>query len=156
MNDDAGTRQRLFRALEEILGLELASALMTSVPPHDWSRLATKDDLDELRLATRADIDKLRRATKADIDELRQATQADIAELRSETRRDIAELRKDMTHDLSVAVLRLESAIADQSASFERALRTELSKQSRAAVAGMVGMAATIGGFVVALLNVVG
>ena len=134
MNDDANARERLLRALENVLGFEDASALMASIPPHDWSQLATKDDLRGVQLAT----------------------QRDIAELREATQRDIAELRESGRHELSEAVLRLEAGMSEQSAAFERALRTELSKQSRAAVAGMVGMVMTIGVFVLGLLTILG
>ena len=76
--------------------------------------------------------------------------------MREATQRDIAELRESGRHELSEAVLRLEARMSEQSAAFERALRTELSKQSRAAVAGMVGMVMTIGVFVLGLLTILG
>lgn len=141
MIDDANERERLLRALEGVLGIDLASRLMKSIPPHDWSQLATKDDL---------------KALKLDITALREATQRDIADLRDATQRDIAALRESSRYELSEAVLRLEAKMSEHSASFERALRTELSKQSRAAVAGMVGMVMTIGLFVLGLLTIVG
>ena len=156
MTDDANARERLLRALEQVLGMELAGELMASLPPHDWSRLATKDDVEASRLATQRDFVQLTEATQRDIADLREATQRDIADLREATQRDIADLRETSRQELSNAVLRLEARMSEQSASFERALRTELSRQSRAAVAGMVGMVMTIGLFVLGLLTVVG
>jgi hypothetical protein len=126
MPEDAHIRQRLLRRLEELLGLDLASELMASLPPNDWTALATKADVDDLRRVVASDIDHIRR---------------DLATLRDASRRD-----------LSDAVLQLQRSMSDQAASFERALRTELSKQSRAAVAGMVGMTVAVGSFIVAVL----
>lgn len=133
MPEDAHIRQRLLRRLEELLGLELASELMASVPPHDWSTLATKTDIEDLRRVTKADLEQLRSDTKADLDALRESSRRDLTE----------------------AVMQLQISMADQAASFERALRTELSKQSRAAVAGMVGVIVAVGTFVVALLALI-
>jgi hypothetical protein len=134
MADGDTARHELYRRLEEVLGAGPAGTLMASLPPEDWSSLATKRDVAASELATRQD----------------------IAALRESTSQDIAALRESTSRDLTEAVLRLERAMAEQSGSFERALRTELSKQSRAAVAGMVAMTATVGGFVLALLALLG
>jgi hypothetical protein len=62
---DEGSRHRLFRKLDQVLGTEEASTLMTLLPPagFNWSQLVTKDDL-------RSSIDSLRHELHADMERL--------------------------------------------------------------------------------------
>lgn len=57
-------RNQLFTWLEEHMGKERASTLMTLLPPVGWADVATKHDLDELA-------ERLQLAMKADMHELR-------------------------------------------------------------------------------------
>ena len=45
MNASASDRHRLYVHLEQLLGPEDAATLMEHLPPDEWNRLATKDDL---------------------------------------------------------------------------------------------------------------
>ena len=45
---DERTRHELHQRLDELLGVDLAVALMTSLPPAGWGEVATKRDLSEL------------------------------------------------------------------------------------------------------------
>lgn len=46
---DEETRHRMYQRLEEVLGMETATALMDHLPPVGWADVATKRDLDVLR-----------------------------------------------------------------------------------------------------------
>ena len=49
-------RHELLRKLQELLGNDLAAALMESLPPDRWDHLATKADLEAF--ATKADLER--------------------------------------------------------------------------------------------------
>lgn len=82
-------RQRLFRSLEHVLGEDEAATLMDSLPPHDWSDVATKTEL------------------RAGLAEVR----GEIAELRAEMREGFAEMRVTMANLVTRAELRDEISL---------------------------------------------
>ena len=49
MTVDYRNRDQLYRSAVEVLGREEADTLMASLPPMDWSEIATKSDLAVLR-----------------------------------------------------------------------------------------------------------
>ena len=61
MTVDDANRDQLYRSAVEALGREEADTLMASLPPMDWSEIATKSDLDdrfetsELRITAHVD-----------------------------------------------------------------------------------------------------
>ena len=71
---DEAARHELYTMLEELLGQQSTSTLMSLLPPVGWADVATKDDLRMLSLEVRAE----------------------IAELRTELRDEIAGLRTDV------------------------------------------------------------
>ncbi len=108
-------RHELLRKLQELLGNDLAAALMESLPPDRWDHLATKDDLaafatkaDLERFATKADLEAL--ATKADLE--RFATKADLEPFATKADLEPFATRTDVEHEF--ALMRLElRGIAD-------------------------------------------
>jgi uncharacterized protein YdhG (YjbR/CyaY superfamily) len=104
-------RVALFQRLNEVLGPDHASTLMTYLPTEEP---ATKSDIGELKSAIRdltsgitglrtelkTDISELRTEVKSDISELRTELKADISELRTELKTDISELRTELKSDL--------------------------------------------------------
>jgi hypothetical protein len=64
---DEGSRHRLYRKLDQVLGTDEAGTLMRLLPPagFEWSQLVTKDDLrgaiDSLRHELHADMERLSR-----------------------------------------------------------------------------------------------
>ena len=47
MTVDDASRDQLYRSAVEALGREEADTLMASLPPMDWSEIATKSDIDD-------------------------------------------------------------------------------------------------------------
>ncbi len=117
-------RHELLRKLQELLGNDLAAALMESLPPDRWDHLATKDDLaafatkaDLERFATKADLEAFatkadleRFATKADLEPF--ATKADLEPFATKADLEPFATRTDVEHEF--ALMRLElRGIAD-------------------------------------------
>ncbi|HEX2030287.1 MAG TPA: hypothetical protein VHL78_02645 [Actinomycetota bacterium] len=58
---DEGSRHRLYRRLQEVLGDEEATTLMEHLPPGGASRVATKEDLQTLKHELLAEIHRTAR-----------------------------------------------------------------------------------------------
>ena len=72
METNFRNRDQLYRSAVEALGEEEADTLMASLPPMDWSQIATKSDLREIDLK----LDALRHELTATIESgLRRQTQ---------------------------------------------------------------------------------
>ncbi len=65
MTVDYRNRDQLYRSAVEVLGREEADTLMASLPPMEWSEIATKSDLRELELRLTSHLDRaLRQQTQ--------------------------------------------------------------------------------------------
>ncbi len=94
-NDKA--RLELHRRLEEVLGAEEASTLMSHIPPVTWDQVATKDDLRALEASLRSEISVSASGLRAEMADLR----TEMAELRTELRTDMADLRTELRTDMA-------------------------------------------------------
>ena len=94
---DERARHELHGRLDDVLGREEATTLMSLLPPVGWADVATKHDLDSLRIELRAEIGQLR-------GELR----GEIGQLRGEFHRDLAAL----TRTLMISMLTTVIAVA--------------------------------------------
>ncbi len=56
---DEGARHQLFKRLEETIGEQEASTLMSHLPPVGWADVTTKTDLEVLRAQTAADLHRM-------------------------------------------------------------------------------------------------
>jgi chromosome segregation ATPase len=90
-------RVALFQRLNEVLGPDHASTLMTYLPTEEP---ATKSDIGELKSAIRdltSGITGLRTELKTDISELRTELKTDISELRTELKSDLREMEQRLS-----------------------------------------------------------
>jgi hypothetical protein len=94
---DERARHELHGRLDDVLGREEATTLMSLLPPVGWADVATKHDLDSLRIELRAEIEQLG-------GELR----GEIGQLRGEFHRDLAAL----TRTLMISMLTTVIAVA--------------------------------------------
>ena len=94
-NDKA--RLELHRRLEEVLGAEEASTLMSHIPPVTWDQVATKDDLRALEASLRSEISVSASGLRAEMADLR----TEMAELRTELRTDMADLRTELRTEMA-------------------------------------------------------
>ena len=91
---DERARHELHGRLDDVLGREEATTLMSLLPPVGWADVATKHDLDSLRIELRAEIGQLR-------GELR----GEIGQLRGEFHRDLAALTRTLMISMLTAVI---------------------------------------------------
>jgi chromosome segregation ATPase len=90
-------RVALFQRLNEVLGPDHASTLMTYLPTEEP---ATRSDIGEIKSAIRelkTDITELRIELKTDISELRTELKSDISELRTELKTDLREMEQRLS-----------------------------------------------------------
>jgi len=90
---DERARHELHGRLDDVLGREEATTLMSLLPPVGWADVTTKHDLDSLRIELRAEIGQLR-------GELR----GEIGQLRGEFHRDLAALTRTLMISMLTAV----------------------------------------------------
>jgi hypothetical protein len=91
---DERARHELHGRLDDVLGREEATTLMSLLPPVGWADVATKHDLDSLRIELRAEIGQLR-------GELR----GEIGQLRGEFHRDLGVLTRTLLISMLTAVI---------------------------------------------------
>jgi len=107
-NDKA--RLELHRRLEEVLGAEEASTLMSHIPPVTWDQVATKDDLRALEASLRSEISVSASGLRAEMADLR----TEMAELRTELRTDMADLRTELHTGTATLRADISNAITRQ------------------------------------------
>ena len=100
---DERARHTLHGRLDDVLGREEATTLMSLLPPVGWADVATKHDLDVLGREIRGEIAQLRSETAQLRDELRGELRGEIGQVRGEIghlRGEIGHLRSDIYRDL--------------------------------------------------------
>ena len=111
-NDKA--RLELHRRLEEVLGAEEASTLMSHIPPVTWDQVATKDDLRALEASLRSEISVSASGLRAEMADLRTDLRTEMAELRTELRTDMADLRTELHTGTATLRADISNAITRQ------------------------------------------
>ena len=89
MTLDETTRFRITNKFVGILGEEDAAKLMDSIPPIDWDRFATKDDIAAATILTKAEME-------LEFANFRTEVAVQFAEVRSEMRTEFADVRTEM------------------------------------------------------------
>ncbi len=98
-------RLALRSALTETIGEREARVLMEALPPVDYDRLATRDDLDRQDLLTKAEFNAQRAETAAEFSAVRAEMATEFAAVRSEMTTGFARLDKALAAQLRVTVL---------------------------------------------------
>ena len=89
MTLDETTRFRITNKFVGILGDEDAAKLMDAIPPIDWDRFATKDDIAAAAILTKAEME-------LEFANFRTEVAVQFAEVRSEMRTEFADVRTEM------------------------------------------------------------
>jgi hypothetical protein len=99
MTLDETTRFRITNKFVGILGEEDAAKLMDAIPPIDWERFATKDDITAATILTKAEMElefaNLRAEVAVQFAEVRTEVAVQFAEVRTEFAVQFAEVRTE-------------------------------------------------------------
>ena len=112
MTLDETTRFRITNKFVGILGDEDAAKLMDSIPPIDWDRFATKDDIAAATLLTKAEMElefaNLRSEVAVQFAEVR----TEFADVRTEMRTGFANLRAEFAHSMRMNTFAIIGSLA--------------------------------------------
>ena len=112
MTLDETTRFRITNKFVGILGDEDAAKLMDAIPPIDWDRFATKDDITAATILTKAEMElqfaNFRTETALQFAEVR----IEFADVRTEMRTGFANLRAEFAHSMKVNTFTIIGSLA--------------------------------------------
>ena len=101
MTLDETTRFRITNKFVGILGEEDAAKLMDSIPPIDWDRFATKDDIGAATILTKAEME-------LEFANLRSEVAVQFAEMKTE----FANVRAEAAHSMRVNTFTIIGSLA--------------------------------------------
>ena len=139
MTLDETTRFRITNKFVGILGDEDAAKLMDAIPPIDWDRFATKDDIAAATILTKAEMElefaNFRTEVAVQFAEVRSefATQfaevrTEIADVRTEMRTEFADVRTDMNNrfaEVQLSFAKVDVKFAETDAKMQKAFRAQ-------------------------------
>ena len=112
MTLDETARFRITNKFVGILGDEDAAKLMDSIPPIDWDRFATKDDIAAATILTKAEMElefaNLRSEVAVQFAEVR----TEFADVRTEMRTGFANLRAEFAHSMRMNTFAIIGSLA--------------------------------------------
>ena len=123
MTLDETTRFRITNKFVGILGDEDAAKLMDAIPPIDWDRFATKDDITAATILTKAEMElefanfrtevavqfaNFRTEVAVQFAEVR----TEFADVRTEMRTGFADLRAEFAHSMRINTLTIIGSLA--------------------------------------------
>ena len=116
MTLDETTRFRITNKFVGILGDEDAAKLMDSIPPIDWDRFATKDDIAAATILTKVEMElefaNFRTEVAVQFAEVRTEMRTEFADVRTEMRTGFANLRAEFAHSMRVNTFTIIGSIA--------------------------------------------
>ena len=117
MTLDETTRFRITNKFVGILGDEDAAKLMDAIPPIDWNRFATKDDITAATILTKAEME-------LQFANFRTEVALQFAEVRTETALQFAEVRTEFANFRTEAALQFAEVRTETALQFAE-VRTE-------------------------------
>ena len=118
MTLDETTRFRITNKFVGILGDEDAAKLMDAIPPIDWNRFATKDDITAATILTKAETElqfaNFRTEVALQFAGVRTEfaeVRTEFADVRTEMRTGFANLRAEFAHSMRVNTLTMISCM---------------------------------------------
>ena len=141
MTLDETTRFRITNKFVGILGDEDAAKLMDAIPPIDWDRFATKDDIAAATLLTKAEME-------LEFANFRTEMNSRFAEVRSEFATQFAEVRTEMRTEFADVRSEMRTGFANIRAEFAHSMRV-----NTMAVIGSMAALMTVFSVLIPLLN---
>ena len=121
MTLDETTRFRITNKFVGILGEEDAAKLMDSIPPIDWDRFATKDDIAAATILTKAEME-------LEFANFRTEVAVQFADVRTEMRTQFANVRTDMNNrfaEVQLGFAKVDVKFAEADAKMQKAFRSQ-------------------------------
>ena len=112
MTLDETTRFRITNKFVGILGDEDAAKLMDAIPPIDWDRFATKDDIAAATILTKAEKELEFANFRTEVAVQFAEVRTEFAEVRTEMRTGFANLRAEFAHSMRVITLTIIGSMA--------------------------------------------
>jgi hypothetical protein len=130
MTLDETTRFRITNKFVGILGDEDAAKLMDAIPPIDWDRFATKDDIAAATILTKAEMElefaNFRTEVAVQFADARTAVAGQFAQVREEMRTEFADVRTDMNNrfaEVQLSFAKVDVKFAEADAKMQKAFR---------------------------------
>jgi hypothetical protein len=105
MTLDETTRFRITNKFVGILGDEDAAKLMDAIPPIDWNRFATKDDIAAATILTKAEMELEFANSRSEVAVQFAEVRTEFADVRTEMRTGFADLRAEFAHSMRINTL---------------------------------------------------
>ena len=112
MTLDETTRFRITNKFVGILGEEDAAKLMDSIPPIDWDRFATKDDIAAATILTKAEMELEFANFRTEVAVQFAEVRTEFADVRTEMRTGFANLRAEFAHSMRINTLTIIGSMA--------------------------------------------
>jgi hypothetical protein len=112
MTLDETTRFRITNKFVGILGDEDAAKLMDAIPPIDWDRFATKDDITAATILTKAEMELKFANLRAEVAVQFAEVRTEFADVRTEMRTGFANLRAEFAHSMRINTLTIIGSLA--------------------------------------------
>ena len=130
MTLDETTRFRITNKFVGILGEEDAAKLMDAIPPIDWDRFATKDDIAAATILTKAEMElefaNFRTEVAVQFADVRNEMRTQFADVRTEMRTEFADVRNDMNNrfaEVQLGFAKVDVKFAEADAKMQKAFR---------------------------------
>ena len=130
MTLDETTRFRITNKFVGILGDEDTAKLMDAIPPIDWNRFATKDDIAAATILTKAEMElefaNFRTEVSMQFADVRNEMRTEFADVRTEMRTEFADVRTDMNNrfaEVQLSFAKVDVKFAEADAKMQKAFR---------------------------------
>ena len=153
MTLDETTRFRITNKFVGILGDEDAAKLMDAIPPIDWDRFATKDDIAAATILTKAEMELEFANFRTEVAVQFAEVRTEFAAVRSEMRTEFADVRNEMRTEFADVRTEMRAGFAHTDLKFNE-MKTEFANiRAEFAHSMRVNTLTTIGGLA-ALMSV--
>ena len=153
MTLDETTRFRITNKFVGILGEEDAAKLMDAIPPIDWDRFATKDDIAAATILTKAEMELEFANFRTEVAVQFAEVRSEFAAVRSEMRTEFADFRNEMRTEFADVRTEMRAGFAHTDLKFNE-MKTEFANiRAEFAHSMRVNTLTTIGGLA-ALMSV--
>ena len=112
MTLDETTRFRITNKFVGILGDEDAAKLMDAIPPIDWDRFATKEDIAAATILTKAEMELEFANFRTEVAVQFAEVRTEFADVRTEMRTGFANLRAEFAHSMRINTLTIIGSLA--------------------------------------------